>query len=218
MTDRLQRNGILAVGLTTVMALSFATLRGDEPKKPEGPNAAKAGADKPKANAKSKAAANLRMAADLVTFGRESKSPEALILAAKILGTTPVKIDSGTAKIVEGTSKASKETVEKDLVTPESLFAEAKELSDDDNIAGLIADARKIIREGSKGEFDGPAVKNGFAGPNETVGWTGVFRAGELASVTIAGNDGADFDLYVYDDRGNLIRQDTGPTTNASCS
>ena len=209
------------------VALAFAALFGlsqggaaQESKKPDGPNSAKIEGEKPKADAKSKGVANLRMAADLVAYGRESKSPEALILAAKILAATPVKTEGGSAKLAEGPAKpaeASTSTESQD-VDPGKLLSEAESMTDDEHVVAQIADVRKLVGERSKGEIDGPTVRQGFVGPNGVVVWTGVFVAGQLASVTIAGYGGADFDLYVFDDRGNPIARDTGPGINATCT
>ncbi|MFO0959126.1 MAG: hypothetical protein U0800_17140 [Isosphaeraceae bacterium] len=188
-------------------------------KKSEGPNASDIGANKPKADAKAQGVANLRMVADLVTYGRQAKSPMALIVAAKMLWATPVKTEGGSAKPVEGADDAGKAKADLEAVGPQLLLEEAKKLSGgDEHIDALIAEARRSIAERPRGEIDGPSVREAYLGPNGSGNWTAVFRANELASVTIAGYGGADFDLYVYDDRGNLIRQDTGPTTNATCT
>lgn len=218
MTRRMMRNVITAMSLAGLLAAGLRSHATQEPKTKNEPNSAKLGAEKPKTNAKTKGVANLRMAADLVTYGRETKSPEALILAARILATTPVKAGGGSAKLVGGSAKSEKSPASAKELDPETLLTEAKKMSDDAHIAALINETRKIVAERSRGEIDGPAVNEGFANANSTVTWTAVFRGNEVASVTIAGYGGADFDLYVFDDRGNLISQDTGPTANATCT
>ena len=208
----------IALASACLAALSVTSRGLDDPKRPEGPNTAPPGAQKPKVDAKAKGVADLRLAADLVAYGRQSRSPESLILAAKILASTPVKPDGGTAKLVGGSAKPDPATPDADAPDPAKLLAEARAMGGDEHVVAMIAEAAKIIAERSKGEFDGAAVRNGYVGPNGFANWTAVFRAGELASVTIAGSGGADFDLYVTDDRGNQICADTGPTANATCT
>lgn len=211
MSQRMMR---LALATTGLLALGFPALGQDTAKKPVPPDTSKIMKEKPKPDPKIKSVESLRMAADLVTYGREAKSPEALILAAKILAATPVKEGAGSAKLVEGSAKSDKNPADEG-VSPATLLDEAKKMTDDEHVLSMISDTRKIIAERSKGEIDGPAQHQGFAPGNGSQTWTAVFLGNQPASVTIAGYGGADFDLYVYDDRGNLVHSDTGPTFNA---
>src|SRR5262249_20939397 len=119
----------LSFAALSFAALSFAALLGlaqgglaQEPKKTDGPNSAKASAEKPKADEKAKAVARLAMAHELIAYGRETKSPESLILAAKILGTTPTNTEENKFELQDG------QEIKPIVVDPAKLLAEAKKM------------------------------------------------------------------------------------------
>jgi len=75
-------------------------------------------------------------------------------------------------------------------------------MSDDKAVLTMASSVSRQLAERSRDEIDGLRERYGFVGPNGWSNWTGVFRGGELASVTVAGFGGADLDLYIIDDRG----------------
>lgn len=202
---------LASAGLAGLLALAIPAASDEDPKK-DGPNSSKAGPEKPKTDAKAQGVHDLGMAYDLVAYGRKSMSPEALILAAKILAATPITPGDDSFKMEAG------EKIEPVELSPARLLAEAREMNGDDHIAALAASAGKQISERSRGEIDGPRDHNGGVGPNGVAVWNGVFRGGELASVTIAGYGDADLDLYIFDDRGGLVAQDRSPDYNPTCT
>ena len=156
------------------------------------------------------------MAYNLIAYGRSEQSPQALILAAEIIGTTPIKAgEDDQFQQEQGQQAADVEAAE---VSPAALLAEADRMADDENVRALAQSVERRLAERSRGEIDGPRQLSGGVGPNGNATWNGVFRGGELASVTVAGYGDADLDLYIYDDRGNLIVQDTSPDFNPTCT
>jgi hypothetical protein len=208
----------VALALTGILGVLAATatrsMRADEPPQGKGPNTAKADAKKPKADAVTQAVARLNLAHGLVAYGREAKSPEALILAAQILGTTPIKAGDDKVK----PEKPADALDRGDGTTPAKLIDEAKKMTDDETVLNMAKAVSRQIAERSRGEVDGPQEHFGSVGPNSASNWNAVFRGGELASVTVAGYGNADLDLYIFDDRGNQIRRSTGPGYNESCT
>lgn len=214
MTKRFERLGLCLAALTAA-TIGYATARADEPQKKDGPNAAKAEEGKKgEPDKTAEQAARIKLAHDLIAFGRTEgqQSPEALVLAAKILGTTPMK----TAQDDKFSIEKGEQLKELDL-DPAKLIAEAKEMTDDEGLAAYADMVASQISERPRGEIDGPATLCGYVGPNAESVWNGVFVGGQFASVTAAGT-GADLDLYIYDDRGILIDQDTSPDHNPTCS
>jgi hypothetical protein len=201
------------------VALSFAALLGlaqgglaQEPKKTDGPNSAKASAEKPKADEKAKAVARLAMAHELIAYGRETKSPESLILAAKILGSTQTNTEEKKLELQEG------QEIKPIEVDPAKLLAEAKKMDGSDGVADLAAAVSKQLAERSRGSVGGPCSQFASVGGNGFAIFRGVYRGGELACASVVSFDNADLDLYVFDENGNLIAQDRGPCWSASCT
>ena len=214
MSPNWKQLSLAAAGLTSlvILAIPSLSLKGDEPSKERAPNIAKADPNKPKADKVTRGVARLGLAYNLIAYGREAKSPEALILAAKILGTTPTRPGDDKFKQEEGLEVKTFD------LSPAKLIAEAKEMSDNDDVTALANSASRQISERSRGELDGPREHQGGVRPNGVATWNGVFRGGELASVTVAGYGNADLDLYIYDDRGFLITQDSSPDYNPTCT
>jgi hypothetical protein len=76
----------------------------------------------------------------------------------------------------------------------------------------LGASAVKAGRVGGKGESTKTVPGS------TTIVYTEFFRAGELATVQVRGDGGTDLDLYVYDEFGNEIAKDIGPTDKCYAS
>lgn len=154
--------------------------------------------------------ADLKMAMDLVHFGREHDAPEALICAARIFGTTPTTADTENFQCVT-------DNVEEPQPGPtaEDLLAEAAEMSDAPHIEALIAQVTDAISESERGEVGGPGRVHGCVDDHSMQEWHGDFYGGEWAEVTVTGDGYADLDVRVYDDRGYLIAEDN--STSPDC-
>jgi hypothetical protein len=193
------------------------TVMGQDKDEKKGPNAQ----DPPKdlaINAKTKALQDLALAAKLIAFGREHKSPESLLLAAKIIHGTP------TTKL-----KAEKSAVSGEAVTapaakshensPKALVAEAKAMPSASQLGALVAATEKIVDEESRGLVGGPQRLVQTVGPGQVWTVSGlVFAGGQLAQVDIDlyGQYGR-FVMTVHDQFGNLIRTDAVPGTFYNC-
>lgn len=68
------------------------------------------------------------------------------------------------------------------------------------------------------GRFAGPAFDNKRVEAYSSVTYREVFRGGELAIVSIAGDGDTDLDLFVYDAFGNLVAQGIGLTDRETVS
>lgn len=160
---------------------------------------------------------NLTTAEDLVRYGRESKSPIALLTAAELLGTVPCL--EGEDKHVETKENEVKpedaevdNTQESPLPSdPLSLIEEAKTMSENNpNIVALAEELTKKL-EGitppAKGEIDGPyGYYNNWIPGYSTDTWTLVYYGNSPAEVAVSSMTyGDDLDLYVYDEYYNYI-------------
>jgi len=187
----------------------------DEPDR-KGPNTVEPGDAKPEGDEAAKAVKRLAAAYEMVYYGRENQSTQALLVAAEILGTTPTT-DGDEELTEEGgpTEPPSEEDLQEDI-TAEGLIAEARAMSDASHIAELADAVRKRLAERGRGAVGGPAQLFRHIGPNGRAEWSKVFYGNEIASVTAAPCDYADLDLYVYDDNGNLITCDRSPDNVAN--
>lgn len=153
--------------------------------------------------------ADLSMAMDLVAYGREHNAPEALICAARIIGTTPTTEDSDN--FVCETEHAEDP---QGAASAEALLEEASAMSDAPHIQALVAQVTDAISETERGEVGGPGRVNGCVGDHQTQEWHGDFYGGEWAEVTINGDGYSDLDVRVFDDRGYLIAEDNSTSPN----
>jgi hypothetical protein len=153
---------------------------------------------------------DLRTAADLVRFGRENDAPEALICAARIIGTTPTTEDTDNFTCVTEHAEEPQPGP-----TAEDLLAEAAELSDAEHIQTLIAQVEDIISNAERGNVTGPGHVHGAVVTYGTEEWHGDFYGNEWAEVTVVGDGVSDLDVRVYDDLGYLIAEDN--STSPDC-
>jgi len=176
-----------------------------------------AGKDAPKeqrtVSPATKAVKRLQAAFEMAAYGREHKAPEALIAAARVIGTTATeKGESKEAKVAKAETYNGQEEAE-------ALLKEAEKLAgDSEGVKSLIVEARKDIREGKRGPADGrPRTYSGvFYSPNNPYDTYQVFlRGGESTSVTLLSHTGTDLDLEVRDRNGQVIARDNGTNPNA---
>ena len=79
-------------------------------------------------------------------------------------------------------------------------------------IVAIIAIAGICPFVAKAGAEPGPQVSNTSVLARGADRYTIVFRSGEAARVFVKGDGDTDLDLYVYDENGNLIGEDTDST------
>jgi hypothetical protein len=67
-------------------------------------------------------------------------------------------------------------------------------------------------RPASAGRLEGPSTTRERAQRRTSDRYTVTFVGGEVARVFVSGDGSTDLDLYVFDERGNLIASDTDST------
>ncbi len=209
------------VAAVAVAALGGGAMRAQDKGKTagkDGANVAAPGSPRAKADARATSVAHLATAYELIRIGEETKSPEALVLAAKLIAahpTDPADKDSKT-KLVKGDEPAKGDAAE---VTPKALLAKAAKLSPRPYVAELVKAAEGDIAELKRGNERGPQTYYRYISGNSRCVFNGVYLGGQLAAITVTTDNGAaDLDIYVYDDRGNLIVRDERPSRNATVS
>ncbi|MBM4000110.1 MAG: hypothetical protein FJ297_11335 [Planctomycetes bacterium] len=104
----------------------------------------------PELSESAQAVADLGMAQDLIAYGRRTKSPEALLMAALILHRTPSEKVGDAA----------------DTETPAALIEEARKArADDKTLAGLADQAAEAVSETARGAVTGPRNMGGVLAP-----------------------------------------------------
>lgn len=155
------------------------------------------------------------LAGQLVAYGDQAKDPLALIVAAKILKSsdpqpTDLKKDGDAVP-----KDAKKEGDNKHEAG--AILARAKALA-----AGrqdLLALATDVEAMTAKGATQGAGrIHWDRVAARRTDMYDITFRGGESAIVYIEGDGDTDLDLYVYDENGNLICDDTDYTDRLLCS
>jgi hypothetical protein len=197
---------VLALGSVLLLAIA-APLTAEEKK---GTNqATPEAAAKAKASAEAESVQQLHLAHSLITYGRKNKVPEALITAARILGST------GTVELKEKpiheTSPDAPKGGKKDKTDSENLakdlLAEAKKLSDNNPAIVTLANSVEL----SRGAVGGPKRAVSVVEPLTVDIYKITFRAEEVARVAVSGDGDTRLDLYVYDENNNLIASRVGP-------
>lgn len=162
--------------------------------------------------ASEKAADKLRLAYSIARYGRDSKSAEALILAARMIREVPTdNITAGKSSEAGQTegSGGGKAKTSGAGSTPEALLTEARQLANGNkNLLAQIKIAAQPIPQ-SRGAVGGAKVHTDTVQPGTIDNYTIAFRGGEAAAVGISGDGDTDLDLFVYDENGNLIGSDT---------
>jgi hypothetical protein len=202
---------VLLCGLCTGL-----TVMGQEKTDKKGPNVQ----DPPKnltINAKTKALQDLELAAKLITFGREHKNAESLLLAAKIIHTTPTEKLKADKNEVSGDATKAKMAMQKDS-SPKALIAEAKAMSSAPHIGALATATEKIVDEEPRGVIGGPVRGVQVVGPGQVWTISGLtFAGGQLAVVDVQLLIPGRFILTVHDQYGNLVARDAVPAAFYNC-
>lgn len=159
-------------------------------------------------------AKQLAMSRDLVEYGRKNNDALALIVAAQIRQQVGLK-EVDRKPVTEGAAGAA-DADSTPEVTVESILAEAKTMSgDDEMIVGLADD---VAASATKGRTIGPGYNVVTLPGNSTDSYANVnFDGGRYAEVYTEGSGRTNLDLYIYDENGNLVCSDTDSSDIAYC-
>ena len=161
--------------------------------------------------------ANLRLAYDLATYGYKNDSASALLQAAEIIVSVP-KQKADKKATQEGTSAENPNKAKSDF-SASTLIADAKKLAGkDNNLLTWAKDLEKVASKSTRGATGGALYTQDFVYGNGTTYYDWFFDANRLAEVCVVSFDGADLDLYIYDEQGNLIIADRSYGSTAYCS
>lgn len=155
---------------------------------------------------------SIRTADLLARYGYANKDALALITAAKIMK----QAGSSESKAARVGGKPGDAKNKPDELAADTILARARELA-----AGrtdLIALADDVGKSGTRGAENGPGSKRTVVGTRSVDSYRVSFRGGEPARVLVSGDGDSDLDLYVYDDNGNRICQDTDATDTMVCA
>jgi hypothetical protein len=150
----------------------------------------------------------LQLSEQLAKYGRETKDPLSLIVAAQIRKQVGAKVQERKPDNADASAIAKDEG---DGVA--ALLKEAKDLSKNDKTIVALAD--DVTASASKGKVGGGIISNGQITGKTTHNLTMNFYGGKFAEVGLVGKDSSLFVLEVRDQNGNLICRDTDP---AYCS
>ena len=158
----------------------------------------------------------LRAAAEFSKYGYAYKDALALIQAARLAKTYDftcvecVKAATGGKPVCDNVEKAGQVSLD-----PSKLLADAKKMAGSDGVLlALIDDVDRDVR----GASGGPKYANSRVEAHDYDIYDVTFRGGELAIVTVIGDGDTDLDLYVYDNKGNLIDRDNDYTDDCVCT
>jgi hypothetical protein len=197
---------VLALGSALLLAIA-APLTAEEKK---GTNQATAeAAAKIKASAEAESVQQLHLAHSLVTYGRKNKVPEALIVAARILGSTATVelTEKPTHEKSPDAPKGAKKEKTDNANLAKDLLAEAKKLSNNNPAIVTLANSVELTR----GAVGGPKRAVSVVEPLSADIYKITFKADEVARVAVSGDGDTRLDLYIYDENNNLIASAVGP-------
>ncbi|MCF0241889.1 MAG: hypothetical protein HUK25_04580 [Treponema sp.] len=158
---------------------------------------------------------SIQTAFQLADYGYKYGSASSLLCAAEILAEVPTqKLDVEVSQ---------EETTEKDSISEKKEYSAEQLLEDGKKYAGkdktLLAYAKTVekkVKAGTRGAFGGPKYAYSYVyGSSKTSYYNVGFVAGRYAEIDLYSLDGADLDLYVYDENWNLIDKDTSYSTSA---
>ena len=161
----------------------------------------------PKAPSADEPIARLQMSSDLLAFGRDTKDPLVLIVAARI-----VKALGGTEADLKPEGRPATGSVQKtgQPVSAESILAEARD----------AAKGEKIDETAAMGATAGagqPKTHQDTVQPGGTDVYNVVFHGGQVAEAGITGDGSDDLDLVIYDENDHLVCRSTGASDREYC-
>lgn len=151
-------------------------------------------------------AARLELAYSIAKYGREHKDPDAMLLAAKLLKENPVDKMSIPKTTEGGTDDEGNKKAPADQSVA-AYLADAKKFAKGDRT--LLARINDVEKMGVRGVVGGAqrTIEQVKAGGSDLYKMN--FKGGEQGIVLISGDGSTDLDLYIYDEKGNLVGSDT---------
>jgi hypothetical protein len=147
---------------------------------------------------------SIALAHRLGVHGQRSRQPLAMITAAEIL------LDNPTRPLAAPPSDL--DTAGAVLPDAARLLSTARHLSAGNaNLLALIAPLERRARSIDRGSARGPRQLYGQVASSTRREHVVEFRGGEPAVVYVSGDGDSDLDLFVYDERGQLVASATGP-------
>jgi len=170
-----------------------------------------------------KALQQISLAGELIAYGRAHKSPESLLVAARILHENQGELVKGQPDKVDGPKDGDREKEDERAGTPAGLVQEAKEMAGDDvALKGLIAKTDAALRETARGSSEGPRYRYGYVYARGNVWYNVQFRGGYYGygSVYPTSPTTRDLDLYIYRQpyTGTPLTSNTSSSYSAYCS
>ena len=86
-----------------------------------------------------------------------------------------------------------------------------------DALRSIVAEARALAVSGRSYAVGGPKISRDSVRAYGTDVYRVTFRGDTEAAVTLTGDGDTDLDLHVYDENGNRVCRDIGPTDDAYC-
>ena len=102
----------------------------------------------------------------------------------------------------------------------EQLLNDAKALyGKDKTMKAWTESVQKLVKSSTRGSVSGPYYDVDCASGNGgSFRYTISFYANSYGEVSVRSLNGCDYDLFIYDENGNLIDQDVSYSSNAYCS
>jgi hypothetical protein len=140
------------------------------------------------------------LAARLVAWGRQHRSPLALVSAAEILLEHPTKAYSGPKEPGDGGAPApGRETPEEGPVDPEELLREAGRMAGGDpHLAEVMQEIRTRASASARGAAGGAVTDADALAPRERLTYRIAFSGGRPARLVVVGDGNGDLDCTVY--------------------
>jgi len=166
----------------------------------------------PKAPSADEPIARLQMSSDLLAFGRDTKDPLVLIVAARI-----VKALGGTEADLKPEGRAATGSAQKtgQPVSAESILAEARDAAKGEKITNLLIDETAAM--GATAGAGQPKTHQDTVQPGGTDVYSVVFHGGQVAEAGITGDGSDDLDLVIYDENDHLVCRSTGASDREYC-
>jgi hypothetical protein len=166
----------------------------------------------PKAPGADEPIARLQTSSDLLALGRAAQDPLFLVVAARIMKTL-----GGAEADFKPEGRATTDGGQKtgQLVSPDTILTEARDLAKGDKITNLLIDETAAGAVG--GAAGPPKTHQDTVQPGATDVYSIVFTGGQLAEAGIAGDGGSDLDLLVYDENDHLVCRSAGSSDREYC-
>jgi hypothetical protein len=159
----------------------------------------------------------LGQAGELVRYARENESPLTMLAAVEMLSRVRVQEARDQSPQAEPSGEQVQEGKKGQTAAPtldrRSLLTEAKAWAQGDEHVMALINAELAKPEskpsGTLGAGAGPIRRIRRLPPRTRHNWTITFKRRSLARVIVIGDGDTDLDLYVYDQNGNLIVNDS---------